>query len=430
MALIMENMTDVDTLARVNSDYPSRVTAEIHPCVIYRFLREKSPEACLDLLPLLSTEQFVRLFDYDVWEQDRLAVESAVRWLNLYRCIDDKEVVARFRSLDEEYQLAIMGSLLKVVEQEEFDKLDLHEQDNFIPLPCRQLYYRIQSEQAEVLEFVQAFIDISLAQDMAWTYSLLTHATYCLVNEQELLAAQFRTARLEEDGFVSFAESNKIFLPLKPEPYLAKWWGEKITTPTATFAGDFFGQVIKYARDKELFTTEIRDQVQLKLLFCTNTLCSATMIEVSDQRGVKQILRQTQAIIGLSLDYLARGNLPIATEILVAEHGWTLFRIGMTLIYRVQEKLLEVMRKRGLPKIKNFSNLYHLRKWATLPDFMDINWIDLLDYEQLEALKEIFARFPELTISSGKEARLESISSMYYYRIMLDRAAAIAGELT
>lgn len=404
--------------------------AAVHPCVIYRFLQEKSPETCLQILPLLSDEQFVRLFDYDVWQQDRLSPQAAVRWLDLYRRIDSYELLTRFRSLDEEYQLAIMSPLVALITHEQLEQLSPQQQDGYVPLPCHKLYYTIKSEQAEVREAVAACIETLLMQDLDWTYALLTHASGCLANEQEMLMLQFRTARMEEDGYVSFTESHKIFMPIDRDHYRQRWQSDSTTPALTTQATteDWFTQVITYVNSQQLYDADIQGQVQLKLLFCSNTLCAATLTEVSDRRGVKQMLQQTRAIVGLALDYLSEGDLQRSAEIFAAEHSHVLFRVGMTLIYQVQEELLSTLQRCQLPQVEGFVRLYKMRKWQELHDFMDVNWLDTLGYEQLEKLKGIFARFPHL-LSDEPRARFVTITSMYCYRMLQDQAQLLAAEL-
>ena len=404
--------------------------AAVHPCVVYRFLQEKSPETCLQLLPLLSEEQFIRLLDYDVWQHEHLVPQAAFHWLDLYRRIDSHELLHRFRSLDEEYQLAILAPLIELITCEELEQLDPRQQDCYAPLPCHKLYYTVKSEQVEVREAVSACIETLLTQDLEWTYALLTHASGCLANEQEMLMLQFRTARMEEDGYVSFTESNKIFMPLELDDYRQRWQGSAAPAPTAvrTETEDWFTGVISYLNSQQFFDAATRERVQLKLLFCSNTLCAATLTEVSDRRGVKQMLQQTRAIVGLALDYLSGGDLPRSAEILVAEHSHVLFRAGMTLIYRVQEQLLPSLQRGQLPQIEVFRRLYKMRKWRGLHDFMDVNWLDALGYEQLEVLKGIFARFPYL-LSDEPRARFITITSMCYYRILQERGELLAAQL-
>lgn len=403
--------------------------AAVHPCVIYRFLQEKSPETCLQLLPLLSEEQFIRLFDYDVWQREHLVPQAAFRWLDLYRRIDSHELLHRFRSLDEEYQLAILAPLIELITHEELEQLEPRQQDCYASLPCHKLYYTVNSAQVEVREAVSACIETLLTQDLEWTYALLTHASGCLANEQEMLMLQFRTARMEEDGYISFTESNKIFMPIELDDYRRREQGSATSAPAVSATTeDWFTCVLAYLNSQRLFDAATREQVQLKLLFCSNTLCAATLTEVSDRRGVKQMLQQTRAIVGLALDYLSGGDLPCSAEILVTEHGQVLFRVGMTLIYRVQEKLLPTLQRSQLPQVEAFLRLYKMRKWQGVHDFMDVHWLDALGYEQLEVLKGIFARFPYL-LSDEPRARFVTITSMYYYRILQERVQLFAAQL-
>lgn len=398
--------------------------ARLHPSVIHRFLLDKSAESCLQLLPLLSDDQFVRLFDYDVWQGDRLSAESAVRWLDLYRRIGSAQMIRRFQSLDEEYQLVIMAALIDLVTADELESLPASLQDSFVPLPCRQLFYRVKLPQNEVLEFVPAFVEAALTQDLNYTYTLLNQASYCLVSEQEQLLLQFRTARLEEDGFVSFSESIKIFAPIDVESYLQKWQlnaGQKNSLPARQRYDDYLVEVIKHCRET-LSATDL-ETIQLKLLLCSNTLCSATMTEASDRRGIKKNLEQTRAIIGFSLDYLSVGNVEHAGKILRHEYGQVLFRLAMTLIYRVQEKLL-ISLASYLPNTEQLRRLHRSHKWSAVDDFIDINYLDLLGYQHNEILKGLLARFPEII-----DRCLVQVNSRYNYLLFQQHSELLISQL-
>lgn len=396
----------------------------LHPSVIHRFLLEKSAENCLQLLPLLSDEQFVRLFDYDVWHGDRLSAESAVRWLDLYRRLDPTQMVKRFQSLDEEYQLVIMAALIDLVTVDELESLPPTLQDSFVPLPCRQLFYRVKSQQNETLEFVSAFVEAALGQDLNYTYTLLNQASYCLANEHEQLLLQFRTARLEEDGFVSFSESIKIFAPIDVERYLQKWQAtdEQNRLPAPELADDYLVEVIKYCQ--QTVTTDDLEAIQLKLLLCSNTLCSATMTEANDRRGIKKNLEQTRTMIGFSLDYLSMGNIEQAGKILAHEYGQVLFRLAMTMIYRVQEKLLASLVE-SLPNIEQLRRLHRLHKWSAVDDFIDINYLDLVGYQHCEILKGLLARFPEII-----DQQIVQVNSRYNYRLFQQHSELLIAQLT
>ena len=396
--------------------------ARLHPSVIHRFLLEKSADSCLQLLPLLSDEQFVRLFDYDVWQGDRLSPESAVRWLDLYRRIDSAQLVRRFQSLDEEYQLVIMAALIDLVTADELECLPPTLQDSFVPLPCRQLFYRIKSQQSETLEFVPAFVEAALSQDLNYTYALLNQASYCLANEQEQLLLQFRTARLEEDGFVSFSESVKIFAPIDVENYLQKWQQPAQQNLLPAPKHDYLVDVIK--RCQQVATADELEAIQLKLLLCSNTLCSATMTEANDRRGIKKILEQTRAMIGFSLDYLSLGNIELACKILVHEYGQVLFRLAMTMLYRVQDNLL-VSLAGALPEIEQLRRLHRLHKWSAVDDFIDINYLDIIGYQHSEIPKGLLGRFPEII-----DQQLVQVNNRYNYRLFQQHSELLVAHLT
>lgn len=398
--------------------------ASAHPAVIYRYLHAKSPELSLQLLPLLTDEQFVRLIDYDVWHKDRLSPLAAIGWLKLYSQISNVEMIRRFRSLDEEYQLAIIAPLLTLTSVEELEKLPVSEQDCYVNLPCQELCYRITAGQRkDVQEFLHAFIDAALEQDIGYTYSLLQHAHFSVPNEQEALIAQFRSARIAEDGYCSATDAAVLFRAVELEEYLQKW--HKTDTPQTWQRDDFFDHVVSYCQTYEVFSADKWQDIQIKMIMCANTLCAATHAEINDAAAARQSLEQARAMLALALDYLSTGVPKHAAEILAQEQALTLYRIGITLCLRLQQPMLATMHKCALPKIDKFTRLHAMRKWQALAELIDIEYLDLLDIAQVELLKATFSYAPMVVIA-GKE---EKVHCMFNYQQLLAQTTVLADTM-
>jgi hypothetical protein len=213
----------VDLDALLAADDPAAAVQAVPAQALYLALRQRGPEDCLEVLPLLSADQVARVFDYDVWSEDRLEPLRAARWLNLFKEGGQEELYRRFRDLDEEYQVALLSPLIELYDEEDYERMTQTEQDALNRLPCGTLFYRVKSEDPRLEEFVSAVVEAALAGDMNYAYSLLSHAAYAPPNEAEGLLSQFRRARLEEDGFVTFEESLAAFQPVDSEALKRRW---------------------------------------------------------------------------------------------------------------------------------------------------------------------------------------------------------------
>ena len=403
--------------------------SQTHPAIIYRFLQEKSPELSLQLLPLLTDEQFLRLIDYDVWHKDRLSPLAAIGWLKIYSQISKAEMVKRFRSLDEEYQLAIIAPFLTLTTVEELEQLPASEQDCYINLPCQQLCYRVTAGQhKDIQEFLPIFVEAALEQDINYTYSLLQHAHCSIPNEQEALIAQFRNARIAEDGYGTAADA--IFMAVELEDHLQKWHAETVQTRheeivQAWQQGNFFDQTVNYCHKHKLLTDEQWQDIQLKIIVCTNTLCAATYVEMNDSVATRKILEQTKATIALALDYLSCNAPEQAARILAQEQAQTLFRVGMTLCLRLQQPMLATMQRCALPRIDRFMSLHASSKWQALAELIDIEYLDLLGITNIELLKTLFSYSPTVVIAS----KLENVHCIFNYQQLTAQTIVLADTI-
>ena len=97
----------VDLEAILASEDPGKEVRDLPAQVLYFAMVDRGREDCLEILPLLSQEQFTRICDYDVWEGDRLAPKRLLSWLSLCQEVSAACMIQRFSALDEEYQLGL-----------------------------------------------------------------------------------------------------------------------------------------------------------------------------------------------------------------------------------------------------------------------------------------------------------------------------------
>ena len=120
---------------------------------MYLALVSQGPEDALEILPLLSSEQFVAIIDHEAWQDGRLSVYQAIRWLDLYKNLGQEQLYRRFRELDEEYQVALLNPFIEMVDEEAFEILPQEEQDKFTAMPCNTLWWRVKDGDEKVQEF-------------------------------------------------------------------------------------------------------------------------------------------------------------------------------------------------------------------------------------------------------------------------------------
>jgi hypothetical protein len=377
---------------------PKKAIQALAPQPLYQALVRRGLEDSLDVLDLISRNQFVRLMDYTVWHDDRLSVGRVFDWLALYKNISKQAVYERFRQLDEEYQLAVLGPYLEMFDEEEYEKIPDAERDDLIPMPCNTLHYRILSDDDRIRVAIDDLLDCTLEGDVGYGYALVAHAAYMPPGEQEALIAQFRQARLEEDGFVTYEESLRFFRPLDIQELETKWQQTGSSTDGLVAAkNENFGPGLLTAileRGVATWDQSTYESITRGFVYIANAMCAATGTEPDDESGLRRILVHTQAMAGLALEHLTHGDLDLGVKIVAAEHPQTLFRVGLSLVHRLQERVIAALNAYDMPAADEMRNEWKLDRRGRLLLLADTELSEMLETRDLETLKGLFNRFP------------------------------------
>ena len=429
---------DLDSL--LLAEDPEAAVQAVPTQQIFQALLAKGPEDCIEVLPLLSEEQVVRLLDYDAWRQDALEPRRAVRWLSLFKEVSDEELYRRFRDLDEEYQLALLGPIIDLIDEDQYEKLGTQDQDELHRLPCGTLYYRIKTEDPVLVDFVTSLVEATLASDISYAYSMLAHAAFMPPHESEAQISQFRRARLTEDGFVSYQESLAAFRPIELKPLEQRWLlqqasavaGDDILVHKQSDTSLFLGRVMKRTAQND---PDGNIDLWQRLLFLANSLCAAAQVEPDDLNGVRLLMNHAQALVSLGLEHLANGDVTVAAMILKQEHPQTLFRVGLTLVRKLADAMLAQCQKHGLPGVDDMRRQLRLDKCGALLLMIDQKLLPILGFAKAETLKGACNRLPVRPMEFRLDGRgasgvvftpVNSIASLMTLAGQLD---AIAGLL-
>ncbi len=404
-ALLVQNdptlqlLTDagVDLNALLHAENPQAAVQAVAPFALYQALKRHGVEDNLDILPLMSSEQVQRSFDYEAWESDRIEPLKACRWLALFKEVSDEEMANRFKTLEEEFQLALLSPFIEIIDEDAFEKLTDADQDTLYRLPCNTLYFRIKTADNRVEATIDGLVDAMMSVDINYAYSMLAHATYMPPTEQEDMAARFRRARIEEDGFVSYEESLETFLPLDLRELEAR------IAATPRGATDMVRQlrpddapflVAAMQRGALTWTSEEYAEVTASYAFLANTLAAVSQIETDDLTAMRRILQQAQALAGLGLEHLSQGDVALAAVLLRQEHPKTLFRAGLALVGQLQDQVLTQLEASGIVAANSLRKLWELRRPGAILARLDQDVLPVLGMRRTETLRGLFNRFP------------------------------------
>lgn len=392
----------IDFKALLDAKDPEAAVQAIDRRAMYLALVNADQEAALEILPLLSKEQFVAIIDYEGWHDNRFAIHNVIRWLDVYKHLGLDQLFKRYHELDEEYQIGLLSPYIELLDEEDYEKLGHDQQDQFQPLPCNTLWYRVKGNDEKVEEFVAALIQGGLGFDVAYTYSLLSHAAYVPPNEQEDLMVQFRNARLEEDGFALFDESRALFAPFDGQRYYEQFKHTASHSETVVqglthpWAGNglFVDAVMGKIIGSPNIDFEAQENLKISFIQLANMLAAASHVQPDDVASLTKLLDQSRHFVSLGLEILAAGNVERGQEILLQERPKTIFQFGLSIINSLREDALESMRQHDWPAFDKIKAYYDELKFGSLLWTIDTSLLATAGFETTEMLKGLFNRFP------------------------------------
>lgn len=379
------------------AENPREFIQVLPPQTLYFSIKRAGINECLRVLPLLSQDQFTRILDYDIWHKGELSQQRFFTWLEALAAVGREEVARRFVDLEEEYQLSLCLGKFKVYNQEDYEELSAEEQDLFHPMPCGTVFYKIEAESLQEHETIAMLVDAIKDYDLKYAYAFLAHCAFMPPNESEQMLKQFRIARLEEDGFVSYEESSQIFDPFDSQPMRLKWAGLVVPPENALNVQDlefsnFLDAVFDLA-SRSGISLDDQFAIHQGVLFLANSLCSASRIDADDVQGLNRLLQQIKSTIGLALETLSGGSIEGGLMVLQEEHPKNLFRFGLSLVEDLRIATLERFTQFGVRDVERLKQLNMSRKYGALVSLID-QWTTTIGQPMTEVMKGLFNRFP------------------------------------
>jgi hypothetical protein len=409
----------------------------VEPLKMYRALMSAGASDSLEVLELLSSEQVTRILDYDSWREGKLVPKKAFQWLALYADISKKALYTRFNDLEEEYQISLLSRYLKVFEPEEFEELSDEEQDALYSFPGNAIYYQILSEDPAIEKFIVELLEAIMTENMEYALSLVAHASYLPPNESEMMITQFRNARNEEDGFIPYDEAMTAFIPVNISTLTEKW---SKFIPENEGLIDYKSKSNQFLMDvlaegaQNSWSASEKEQISQSYIYLTNQLASLVGVDPGDLNELKKILEQTYSLTGFSLQVLSKGDVELASKILLKEYPKMIFRFAISMTNELRKDVLENWTEEGIEDLSQFNAYFSASKYGMCLDWIDQKLLETHGTYFSEVYKGLFNRFSLVPqhapmSSSGLEANRISFGTLdsveAFEKLKVEVAAAL-----
>ena len=404
---------------------------------LYYGIKKVGLAEAVDILPYLTSDQVLRMFDYDCWIAGELNLKKSLPWINAFGSLGKEQLYKRFSDLDEEYQLALLQGRLRIYGQEDMEKMSDSDQDALYKMPCNLIFYHILSEDEDESTAIYNIIEAALQENISYAYALINYASFVPPNESAQTLKQFRNARLEEDGFVHYEEAYTLFSGIDHAEVFSRWADARAETTSGAviesedMLNNFFDKALSLAQVKEWSIDEIYTFHQ-SLLYLSNSLMSLVHLDPDDMFGLNRILSQAKAMVSLGLDYLAGGDLEVALLVLKEEHPKTLFKVGLSLVDDIRQTTVKKILKTGINGSQEIDSAWRRRQYGEVLYIIDTKLSDSLGHDQSEILKGLFNRFPmrmSYIDESKTKLNFKLIESMVGLKMLMSAVNGLFGIL-
>lgn len=190
----------------------------------YLLVNEIGPEDSLPLFALATNKQWEHTVDLEVWQKDRVEVNSVTRWMNLLLEADPKRFIKWFLEEQLEFVEFYLFKNLEVrIREHDQDPADFGDEYftlddvyylKFIDMPVETESAKLNDEQRRA--FLTRLAQRLASYDYDTFQSVMFEVIHVIPNETEEDCYRWRSVRLAEKGFLPFDEAVGIYQPIKP----------------------------------------------------------------------------------------------------------------------------------------------------------------------------------------------------------------------
>ena len=324
---------------------------------LYFLIHEIGPEDSLPLLSLASSRQWEYILDLEIWEKDRIKMNSVVSWLDLLLEADPKRLIKWF--LDQKiefFEFFLHKNIELRIRNHDQDPSDF--EDNFFTFDDT-FYFRfidnpMEFESMEIDDkrrksFLKFLQHLAFYDHIKYRHILLESAGI-IPAESEEKAYRLRNVRLAEKGFLPFDEAVSIYTPLNPErlkkqnrKFITDDLTENIFIPVPFCAASMLKEDNLFVRSlRRIKNDKILHQIQLEFAGLNNQIIVADLKTIKNRNQLNTIVKKACGYISIGLKRLTKENEKLeidqGAELIQKFPLFQIFRTGYGLVVKVKSR--------------------------------------------------------------------------------------------
>jgi hypothetical protein len=330
---------------------------------VYYAVKELGLESAIPMLAVVEPQQIRALIDLDIWHGQRADLSDLLLWLSAFREASITQLSRAVRALDPELlALLLRRRLLIALRPDEEDEqssllpdwlrdppedvLPLVEtpDSRFIIAARKRDEMETESHKTLDEEERKAILDLVETlykdEDFEFIAGVLRTAEADLSSGFEEEALRFRTARLEDLGFVPHDRARELYAPLDPREVLPKSELERLPAVEMLLPSLHAQRYSNGHLLEVLETIESADsmrRIEAELLTLSNAALVAEEVEPGDLERIRGVLDRVRGYLELALSFEAEPSrmIEIGRERMLSHSMRTLFRVGFGITFEL-----------------------------------------------------------------------------------------------
>jgi len=343
--------------------HPAALIHSFSEADFYFLVNDIGIHDALEILALASDRQWEYILDIELWEKDRIDMNSVTRWLDiLFQAAPVRFVKWAVEKTPEFIEYYLYKNIKVAIREHDEDPSDLGKDlitfDDVIYIRISDDYYApvesgTEAEEGDQKEKREEFIKEMLVKIAEYDYgtyrNILFETMTVLPAEMEEEFYRLRNVRLEEKGFLPFYEAVGVYAPLKGKTLagrkkIAKSRDESDSlVPVPLYPFGMLKEDNLFAMSiKRIEPVEILGNLQAEFAGLCNRIISADQRTIKSRDELKEIVKKACGYLSIGLERMAaEGEKPdiCRTAALIEKyHIEHIFRTGFGLAQELKER--------------------------------------------------------------------------------------------
>lgn len=264
-------------------------------------IKERGFQDSLEILELLSPDQFQNIFDLDVWDDDHIKSDAVEGWLEAMFEANPQRAVQVFHELDPEFLSYLIKINTQVYELDDGQEPDGLTEER-VRTPDNQ--YVVTFTHSIWRQFFEQF----MSRDLEFALQIIQSVRFETASGLEEEALRWRDSRMQDLGFAPFSESKAILGYINPDaplPPANEGFDENDVTGSSS-------ALLSYVKSKSIFQSTLNalsEQAKARVLRELVSTCNRVHIAMKRNPGEIAALKETVTYVVLmvekALEYLS-----------------------------------------------------------------------------------------------------------------------------